>query len=235
MKKAFIFDLDGTLVDTPSGIVKTFKAVLNERGINNITASQIRTTVGRPLEKSFGELMGVDANSKEVTDAIQQYQAFFKQIVLPIAKELVFPGVIEGLEQLKDQGKALAVATSKYFSSAENLLKAADLLKYFDVVVGADQVTNPKPHPEMGFLVLEKLTIRAEEAIMVGDTTHDILMANDSGIASLAVTYGVQDIEKLQSAHPTWIAHSFDEAMEIMLLGNKKDIKKVASNTTKYY
>ena len=92
--------------------------------------------------------------------------------------------------------------------------------------VGVDQVTNPKPHPEMGFLVLEKLAIKAEEAIMVGDTTHDILMANDSGIASLAVTYGVQEIEKLQSANPTWIVHSFSEAMEIMLLDHKKNLKE---------
>lgn len=210
MKQAIIFDLDGTLIDTPSGIVETFIAALQSMNIRFTDAAAIRATIGLPLEKAFAKLLEVDVADSRVIHGIKQYQALFKDIVLPKAKELIFPGVEKGLEKLKCQGLLLAVATSKVYKSAEALLKAADLWKQFNLVVGADQVSRPKPDPEMGQFVLENLGVLAEDAVMVGDTTHDILMAKGAGMRSIAVTYGVQDLQKLKSADPTWVTDSFD-------------------------
>jgi phosphoglycolate phosphatase len=217
MKPAIIFDLDGTLIDTPSGIVETFIAVLKSMDIAFNDAGAIKATVGLPLEKAFSNLLGVNINDAKMTYAVSQYQTLFKEIVLPNAKELIFPGILKGLAHLKAQNFILAVATSKVYRSAEALLKAADLWKYFDLVIGADQVTHPKPHPEMGLLVMKQLDVLAENTLMVGDTTHDILMARDSGMRSIAVTYGVHDIQKLKSAEPTWIEYSFDEVLNRVL------------------
>lgn len=214
MNYAYIFDLDGTLIDTPSGIVETFIEVLTSMGVKNTDAPTIRATIGLPLEKAFGSLLQVDPNDVKVANAITQYQLFFKKIVLPNAKKLIFPGVEKGLETLKSQGFLLAVATSKFYASAEALLKAAGLFEYFNLVVGADQVSHPKPHPEMGFLVMKKLDVLPENAVMVGDTTHDLLMAKDAGMHSIAVTYGIHDIEKLKLSKPTWIVNTFDEVLK---------------------
>jgi phosphoglycolate phosphatase len=137
------------------------------------------------------------------------YQPTFRKIVLPMATQLVFPGVFDGLQSLREDGFRLAVATSKFIANAEALLVAAGLREEFEVVVGADQVAKPKPDPESGFVVLHKLGVAAKNAVMVGDTTHDLLMATAAGMWSIGVTYGVHSVEQLLSANPTWLVDSF--------------------------
>jgi len=228
MKLAIIFDLDGTLIDTPRGIVDTFTAALKLFGVKSIDPVAIRKTIGLPLEKAFSMLMDVELEDQKVSEAVKLYQSLFKEIVLPKAKQLIFPGVEKGLANLKAKGFCLAVATSKVFASAEALIKAAGLWHYFDLVLGADDVKNPKPHPEMGQLAMWHLAVCPEDTIMVGDTTHDMLMAKSSGMRSIAVTYGVHDVVKLKSAEPTWIAHSFEEVMRFAM--NKKHQYYKAAN-----
>ena len=215
MRLAIIFDLDGTLIDTPTGIVQAFTAALNSMDISFKDDSAIRATIGLPLERAFSNLLQVPENDARVNVGIKKYQALFKDIVLPRAKELIFPAVLEGLRSLKTEKISLAVATSKVYKSAEALLKAADLWQYFDIVIGADQVKQPKPHPEMGKLIMKKFDVLAKDTVMVGDTTHDIQMANASGMHSIAVTYGVHDIEKLKTANPTWLADTFNDVHKI--------------------
>jgi phosphoglycolate phosphatase len=144
---------------------------------------------------------------------MKSYQALFKELVLPRAQSLVFPGVAQGLAALRGQGIALAVATSKFYASADALLTAAGLRDHFTVVVGADQVTEPKPHPEIGLLIMDRLGVPAERAVMVGDTTHDLRMARAAGMRSIAVTYGVHGVHELRSSEPTWVADTFDDVM----------------------
>src|SRR3990167_6285844 len=213
MPRTVIFDLDGTLVDTPKGIVKTFLAVLKEMGYDAVNPDAVRETIGMPLEKAFGDLLGMAASSPLVTQAIKQYQALFKEIVLPNAKSLVFEDVDIGLQSLRERGISLAIATSKIYASAESLLKAAGLMDYFDIVLGADQVKNRKPDPEMGLMIMSHLKSVPEETIMVGDTTHDLLMGKEAGMKTIAVTYGVHDVDLLESAGPTKIVHHFSDVV----------------------
>jgi phosphoglycolate phosphatase len=134
--------------------------------------------------------------------------------VLPNARALRFPGVADGLAALASQGITLAVATSKFHRSADALLAAAGLRDRFDLVVGADQVTRPKPYPEMGETILRVLGVAAQDAVMVGDTTHDLLMAKAVGMRSIALTYGVHSRQELEAADPTWVANSFDDVLD---------------------
>jgi len=202
MKNAAIFDLDGTLINTPQGIVETFIATLRLMKFNVADASAIRATIGLPLEKAFSKLMEIELPDERVGNAVKNYQSLFRDIVLPKAKSLIYPGVEQGLHRLKEDGFLLAIATSKVFKSAEALVKASGLWEYFDFVVGADQVTLPKPHPEMGFLVMNTLGVSSQHAVMVGDTTHDLFMARDAGMRSIAVTYGIHDLVTLQQFPP---------------------------------
>jgi phosphoglycolate phosphatase len=209
-----VFDLDGTLIDTPRAIVETFTAAFGALSLPVQEASAIRATIGLPLEQAFGTLMGIASDDPQVARGVEQYQHFFKELVLPNARALRFPGVADGLAALADQGIALAVATSKFHRSADALLTAAGLRDRFDLVVGADQVTRPKPHPEMGETILRILGVAAEDAVMVGDTTHDLLMAKAAGMRSIALTYGVHSRQELEAAHPTWVADSFDDVLD---------------------
>ncbi len=213
MKHVAIFDLDGTLVDTPRAIVDTFVATFESLGEAARDAADIRATIGRPLEQAFAMLLGIPSEDARVGACVGQYQVLFREVILPRAETLVFPGVVTGLTALRNRQITLAVATNKFYSSAEALLKAANLWDYFSVVVGADQVCRPKPHPESGYIIMQRLDIPADRAVMVGDTTHDLLMVKAAGMRSVAVTYGIHDRQQLQLADPTWVAESFDEAV----------------------
>ncbi|MGH3623159.1 MAG: HAD family hydrolase [Sciscionella sp.] len=209
-----MFDLDGTLVDSPRAIVETFTAAFASMNVEARDASAIRATIGLPLEQAFGKLLGVPPDGAQVGLGVQRYGALFKEIILPRATELVFPGVVDGLAALRAQGLTLTVATSKFHASADALLKAAGIRDHFDMVVGADQVRQPKPHPETGLMILEKFGVQASQAVLVGDTTHDLLMAKAAGVRSIAVTYGVHGFDELKSAQPTWIADTFNDVVE---------------------
>jgi phosphoglycolate phosphatase len=216
MTSAAVFDLDGTLVDTPRGIVAAFTAAFQSMGVPAPEPAAIRATIGRPLDTAFSTLLGVAPDDERVALGVRRYQEMFREIVLPGAASLVFPGVADGLATLAGQGFRLAVATSKFRANAEALLVAAGLRDHFAVVAGADQVTRPKPDPEMGWLVLGALGVPAERVVMVGDTTHDLLMAAAAGMRSVAVTYGVHGLAELRTANPTWIADTFDDVLRCL-------------------
>lgn len=216
MPQLAVFDLDGTLVDTPRAIVETFTATFTSLGVEEPDPGAVRATIGLPLEQAFGQLRNLPPEHEQVTRGVRQYQIHFKELILPRAPELLFPGVADGLDTLRHQGILLAVATSKFHASADALLKAAGLRDHFAEVVGADQVTHPKPHPESGLLILETLGVPAGQAVMVGDTTHDLRMAQAAGMRSIAVTYGIHGVAELATAEPTWTADTFDEVVKLL-------------------
>jgi len=166
---------------------------------------------------------------ERVTAAVRQYQAVFREQVLPQAPGLVFPGVVEGLALLKGQGYTLAVATSKVFASAKALLEAAGLWSYFDLVLGADMVAHPKPHPEMGLLAMSRLGADAATTAMVGDTTHDLLMAKQAGMAAIGVTWGIHTTDQLKAAEPQVIVDTFSE-----VVGAAHALLKLSSSPVSY-
>jgi phosphoglycolate phosphatase len=211
------FDLDGSLIDTPTGIVAAFAAAFAEMGVAPRSPEEIRATIGLPLKKAVSDLLGVPADDESVAHGMRLYLASFRELVLPQATRLTFPGVADGLRALHDAGFTLTVATSKFTASAEALLSAAGLRELLTMVVGVDQVTHPKPHPETGQLIMRELGFSPDQAAMVGDTTHDMLMAKAAGMQSIAVTYGVHSVSELKSAGPTWIADSFDEVRACVL------------------
>jgi HAD superfamily hydrolase (TIGR01509 family) len=213
MTDIVIFDLDGTLVDTPRAITAAFTSVFGSMSLSAPPAAEIRATIGMPLEQAFGKLLGVAADDDQVADAVRLYQVQFREVIVPGAAGLLFPGVADGLAALSREGFVLALATSKYAASAQAMLDTAGIAGYFTVVVGADQVSSPKPDPEMARMIMRRLAAAAGQPIVVGDTTHDLLMASSAGLRSVAVSYGVQGQDELRQAGPTWMADSFAEVM----------------------
>ncbi|MFE4055271.1 HAD-IA family hydrolase [Streptomyces sp. NPDC059096] len=232
-----MFDLDGTLVDSPRAIVETFDAAFWAMGLAPRDPADIRATIGLPLEQAFGKLLGVPQDDPSVAEGVARYQEAFRTVILPRARSLVFPGVPEGLAELRRRGIVVTVATSKFHASAEALLTAAGLRDHITELVGADDVTHPKPHPESGLLILGRLGARPEHAVMVGDTTHDLNMAAAAGLASVAVTYGVHERAELESVSPTHVADTFAQAVEQILTvlpadGDARTVESLLDDST---
>ncbi|MBA0124683.1 HAD family hydrolase [Haloechinothrix sp. YIM 98757] len=214
-------DLDGTLLDTPGLIVETCTAALTSIDVAVPDAAEIRASIGLPLEQAFSTMLGLPADDPTVTRGTRQYRALFDEIALPKARSLPFPGVPRGLATLCDAGFTLAVATSKSHAGADALLAAAGLRDRFAMVVGADQVSRPKPDPEMGRLIMRRCGVSGDRAVMVGDTTHDLAMAKAAGMRSIAVTSGVHGREQLATAGADRVAGGFDEVVTTILAAHE--------------
>lgn len=215
--KAVIWDLDGTLIDTPRVIVQTAAQVLAELGRTGVDAEAIRAGIGLPLPVALGGLLELPPDSTLVMEAVERYRVHWRAVVNPQINALVFPGVLDGVRALHARGVRQAVATGKAQSGADANVDLAGLRPYIEVVAGYDRVQHPKPAPDLALLVLNELGLEASDAVVVGDTTHDLLMARSAGVRSVGVTYGAMQEDALRSADPTWVAHSFAEVMRILL------------------
>jgi phosphoglycolate phosphatase len=213
---AVIFDLDGTLVDTPYVIVQTALAALEERGCAGPTAEAIRATIGLPLTIAFSGLLGLPEAHGNVQGCVAGYRRLWRERVVPRSKEFLYPGVAEGIAQLHQSGLRLGVATSKAQAGAVAQLEAAGIAQYFEAIAGYDAVSRPKPEPDLALHVLGKLGVAPEAAVLVGDTTHDLLMARAAGLRAIAVTYGAQGEATLRAEHPPFVAHDFAGVLAIL-------------------
>lgn len=221
-----IFDLDGTLIDTLSGITNVFldlcPQVRSALGIQDDRSSsrfedqarsQVHSMIGESLETMLSRVFNLPVDQVKNLKLIEMYQAEFRKQISSQAPELLYAGVREGLQQLREMSIELAVATNKFQSSAEDLLTQAGIRSYFKKVIGADRVTRPKPDPEMGQKLLQEFQVSPENVLMVGDTQNDLLMAQSLGVASIAVTYGVQSKEQLSVFEPEFFANSFSDVV----------------------
>ncbi|MER5443543.1 HAD family hydrolase [Streptomyces sp. NPDC002790] len=207
MTRAVIFDLDGTLADTPTAIAGLLTRVVGEQGVA-VTPEQVAPTIGKPLGPSIASLIGCLVEDRATADAVARYRDLFDTEVLSRGSELLYPGVAEGLQSLQEQGFGLAVATSKISASAEKLFAATGIRSFFGPVIGNDMVEQGKPAPDMGLLAARELGMLPERCTYVGDTVTDMQMAAAAGMTPLAVTYGVGSRHELL-AHSTRCCDSF--------------------------
>lgn len=128
----------------------------------------------------------------------------------------LFDGVVNLFQVLQGRQVKLAVATGKSRSGLDRVLGTTGLGRYFDATRCADE-TQGKPDPTMLFEIMTQLKLEPEHVLMVGDTTHDIQMAVNAGVDSMAVTYGAHDIPTLESAAPTVIVASVPEMQSWLL------------------
>ena len=148
-----------------------------------------------------------DLPSDQLFAFVERYKHHFFQNDQTIP---LFDGIPEVLSGLKEERVSLAVATGKGRIGLDRVLHASNLQHYFDMTRCADEAKG-KPDPAMLFDIIHGLGLEQARVVMVGDTTHDVLMAHNAGIDSIAVSYGAHDVDTLRSAEPTVLVHSVEE------------------------
>ncbi|WP_410567354.1 HAD family hydrolase [Amycolatopsis sp. cmx-4-61] len=196
---AVLFDLDGTLVDTPAGMTAVLRRVVAEHG-GTASEAQLRATVGRPLAASLALLLGLPDGHPGAERAAARARELFTELVIPSARDLVFPGVPEVLDRLREHGRPLAVVTSKVHRSAVELLAAAGLLDHFGVLACHGMAERGKPHPDLALLAADRLGVAPAGCLVVGDAVDDVVMARAAGMTALGVATGVATTDELLTA-----------------------------------
>lgn len=208
-KTTLLFDLDGTLINTNELIIASFLHTLDKYRPNQYTRETVLPFIGPPLQDTF---QGIDAVNWE--EMVEEYRSHN----LTNHDSLItdYPGVYEGIKQLHEQGYKLAIVTTKKNQTAHRGLKLKGLDAFFDVVIGLDDVTRAKPDPEPIRKALDALNSTAEEAIMVGDNSHDILAGKNAGVTSVAVGWALKGEEYLSAYQPDHIVQTMDDLLDIV-------------------
>lgn len=211
MIKNYIFDFDGTLADTAGGIIKTMQETFKSFGFPTPSAEAVKNVIGLQLP---GCMRGLGVKEEMVDEVCAAYRKLFPEIAIDYVG--IFPGVKETLTQLRNEGKLLAIATSRNEASLKMIMKRHGMEDYFEVIVSATDNLPSKPAPDMVLTIMERKGLKAEETMVIGDTTFDIGMGNNAGCHSVAVTYGNHTREQLMTAEPDFIIDSMKELPKCM-------------------
>ena len=195
----FLFDLDGTLIDSIDLIFRCYRHSAAIHLDEQPPDSVWRDGLGTPLRAQF---RAVTSDVDLIEKMVVTYREFHH--VHHDTSITVYPDIEEVLHDLASRAR-LGVVTSKLRAGAERGLKLVGLLDLFDVVVTADEVDRPKPHPEPVILALERLGASASRSIFIGDSPHDIASGREAGVKTAGVLWGPFESAELAKASPDFI------------------------------
>jgi phosphoglycolate phosphatase len=192
-----IFDWDGTLMDSASSIALCLQAACRDLGFRVPSDRDARYVIGLGLKDAMAHVLPELAVA-EYPRVTERYRHHFLQ---HDAGTTLFCGAEDMLRELRDAGYLLAVATGKSRRGLDRALATTGLTECFHATRCADE-GHTKPDPGMLHRLLETLDVPPDRALMIGDTTHDMAMAEAAGVARLAVRHGAHDERELLEYSP---------------------------------
>ena len=202
----FLFDLDGTLIDSIELILRSYRHTMRTHRGEEPPDDVWMSGLGTPLWVQFRRFTDDAAEIEAMVATYRDYNlAHHDEMVRP------YDGVVAGVRQLQSRGGRLGLVTSKLRRGAIRGLERAGLEDAFAVIVGADDVTHPKPHPEPVLLALERLSAPAASAVFIGDSRHDLECGRAAGVRTAAVLWGPFDRAQLEDLAPDyWLVRPQD-------------------------
>ena len=209
-----LFDLDGTLTDSGSGIMNSVKYALEKVGEPTPDVDELRKFIGPPLKGQFMEHCGID--EEKAAEMVTLYREYFT--VTGIFENSVYDGVEEMLKTLKQAGIKIAMATSKPEKFAKIIADHFGLAQYFDVIGGACMDETRTEKQDVIRYVLEQCEEKElDKIVMVGDRSYDILGGHAEGLKVIGVLYGYGDLKELSEAGADALATTPQEVAELVL------------------
>ncbi len=210
-----IFDWDGTLMDSEARIVACAQAAAQDIGIEVPSDAAVRNIIGLGLKEAF-EVLFPEHNQQTMARFVERYRHHFLHV--DETPSALFAGVQRMLENLLAEDFLLAVATGKGRPGLNLVLDETQLGSFFHATRTADE-TFSKPNPEMLFQLLNELGVEAKDALMIGDTEYDLQMATNARMPSLAVSYGVHEVERLMGHDPVSCVDSINQMEQWLTRG----------------
>lgn len=192
MIKAILFDLDGVLVDMPEGHYESLNKAIGLFGAKIEKNEHVSYFNGLPTRKKVLRLEELGRLPTGLVETINSIKQKYTKDIIPKYCVPDYSKIIL-LKHLKTKGFKLACCSNSTKETLHLMLKSAQLFEYFDLIIGNDEVANPKPHPEIYVKAITTLDIKPEETIIVEDSQHGIAAAQASG-AHTYIVKGVQDV-----------------------------------------
>lgn len=201
-----VFDWDGTISDSTSLIAECIQLAARELALPVPSTEQAKSVIGLGLEHAYQILL---PTLDEATR--REFGMRFRTCYIPRDHEApIYAGIRELLEALASPARFLAVATGKPRAGLERAFNYTGLKRHFHTTRCGDEGF-PKPHPEMLLKLIKFTGVEASRTLMIGDTTHDLDLAEAAGVAAVAVTYGAHPREVLMRRRPLALIHTVAE------------------------
>ncbi len=208
-----LFDLDGTLSDSSQGIINSIIYALEKYDVNDYDMQLLRKFLGPPLHESFEKFMGFD--KEKSLQAVKLYREYFSSKGL--FENEIYGGVSDLLQNLKENGKALIVATSKPQPFTDRIMEHFNLAKYFDFIAGSNMDTTRSKKAEVIEYALSECNIKDKsKVVMIGDRAEDMIGAQTVGVDSIGVEYGYGTFDELKNAGATYIVKTVGELKDLL-------------------
>lgn len=214
MKKAVIFDLDGTLLDTLPDIVRCVNASLAHFGLQKIDKEQMRRHIGHGAKELIRNCAGLDKADPKLNDLLAYYNELYTNN--PVRDTEMFKGIKNTLDQLKSRGYTLVILTNKPQATTDRVVEKFFPAGYFAEIVGQSSRVICKPDKTETLNILSRLQIEMQNAYFVGDGDTDVLTAINAGITGIAVLWGYRNKDELCQAGACRFVNSPEELLDIL-------------------
>ena len=213
MVEAILFDFDLTLADSSAGVTECANHALRALGFAAAEPARVRRTIGLSLVQSFRTLSGNDDPGLGAA-----YAKHFGEHADRVMAELVclYPGAADTIRGLRGRGLRTAIVSTKFRYRIEDILKRAESSGLVDVIVGGEDVTQHKPHPQSLLLALRLLNMHPSRAVYVGDHSVDAQAAASARIPFIGVLTGATDAEAWAAFAPLRIIASVTELPAVL-------------------
>lgn len=211
--KTILLDLDGTLMDSGEGIMKSAQYALSRMGVKVDDWQSLRFFVGPPLEDSFIDFYGF--SKEKAHEAVMAYRE--RYFTTGMLEQKPYDGVMEFLATLKGMKLTLCLATSKMVKQSQFALEHFGLGKYIEHIFARDNAGLLHTKADVINSGLEALDIQDKSSVlMVGDRKFDINGAKECGLDSAAVLYGYGNNKEFEEAGATYICKDFDDIIKVI-------------------
>ena len=216
-----LFDLDGTLIDSVRLILDSYHHTLEQHGLPARTDEEWLKGVGTPLQVQF-------AAWREHPEKLEAMIATYREYNLKHHDQMVtvYPGVVAAVREIKAAGIQTGLVTSKNRQGALRGLKLVGLEALIDVLVCADEVANPKPHPEPVQKAVELLGADRTTTVYVGDSVHDMQSGRAAGVRTAAALWGPFDRDYLAPTKPDYWLERPDDLVRLLVEERKPEQRR---------
>ncbi len=215
---ALLFDLDGTLADTAPDLTRALNRVLNTLDCSEVTLENTRNWIGNGmrclLERALAGEGEKNASPEFVDRGVALFEPFYAEAVW--ADSVCYPGVVDGLAELKRMGYKMGCVTNKPRSCTGALLEHSGLVDFFEVVVAGDDLVETKPAPAPLLYAADQLHVGPQDCVVIGDSRNDVDAARAAGMAVLLVTWGYHQGLELSAMGATQLVSQFNQIFHVV-------------------